>query len=331
MTADARGVLCRSLAHVPVQVSARVHRRTMGWAAGLAGLAAAAAVSVTAIAPAAGAPPAAPRSAALSAPSAALSAPAVAAPPAVAPVAPVISEPAPRTAGVSVAEQTLPDGRSYRLAGDLDGSEPRPLIVALHGLRLSPDHLDSISGLTEFAAGRHAAVAYGRGLDASWNAGPCCGESARRQVDDLAYLEAVVAHTAARVPIDRARVYAVGFSTGGMMAARAACERPDLFAAAASVAGPLLVPCPNPSLRLLDVHGEDDPIVPIAGGWSSVAAFAFPREDDIRARLRAQHPDATYDLVRVPGLGHEWATPARGGYDTTGSIWSFLTGQPRWP
>ena len=68
----------------------------------------------------------------------------------------------------------------------------------------------------------------------AWNAGAsCCGGAT---TDDVTYLRRVVAAVAARVPVDRHRVYVVGLSNGGMMATRAVCDAPQDFAAAGTVA-----------------------------------------------------------------------------------------------
>jgi poly(3-hydroxybutyrate) depolymerase len=97
----------------------------------------------------------------------------------------------------------------------------------------------------------------------AWNAGTtCCGGVT---IDDVTYLRHVVAAVAGRTPVDLRRVYVLGLSNGGMMALRAVCDAPDLFAAAGSVAGPYLGGrCGRPVW--LHLHGGNDPIVPYAGG-----------------------------------------------------------------
>jgi polyhydroxybutyrate depolymerase len=114
----------------------------------------------------------------------------------------------------------------------------------------------------------------------SWNAGgggnglaclskvPCA-----RKIDDLAYFDDLLAEVQAAVPLDPARIYAIGLSNGGAMSHRLACTRPAQFAAIVSVAGEdqhgegggacaAQVP-------VLDIHGIDDPIWPYAGGLSA--------------------------------------------------------------
>lgn len=64
-------------------------------------------------------------------------------------------------------------------------------------------------------------------------------------------------------------VFATGMSNGGFMSNRLACDRADIFAAVAPVAGTLGVgvTC-NPSrpVSVLEAHGTADPLVPFNGG-----------------------------------------------------------------
>jgi polyhydroxybutyrate depolymerase len=119
-------------------------------------------------------------------------------------------------------------------------------------------------------------VAFGQGERASWNAGSCCGTAQHTHVDDVDYLVAAVADAARRWPVDRSRVYVVGFSAGDMMAMRAECERPDVFAAASGVAGGLVMRCPasRAQIRIQHLHGMHDvDAVPFGGGVSSVVGL----------------------------------------------------------
>ena len=58
----------------------------------------------------------------------------------------------------------------------------------------------------------------------------------KKDVDDVGFIEAVVAEIGTGLELDRQRIFATGMSNGGIMAYRLACES-DLFAAIAPVAG----------------------------------------------------------------------------------------------
>lgn len=86
--------------------------------------------------------------------------------------------------------------------------------------------------------------------------------------NDVAYLATVAQDAAARHGIDRDRILLAGFSGGGMMAWRVACDAPGTFAAYAPIAGllwrPLPAECAGP-MRMQHTHGWSDPVVPLEG------------------------------------------------------------------
>jgi polyhydroxybutyrate depolymerase len=102
----------------------------------------------------------------------------------------------------------------------------------------------------------------------TWNAGRCCGYAMDNQIDDVAFIRAMVDAIAHEFPIDRRRIYATGISNGAMMAYRLACEASDIFAAVGSVSGPLVTNrcAPGNPVAVIHVHGTDDGYVPEKGG-----------------------------------------------------------------
>lgn len=97
----------------------------------------------------------------------------------------------------------------------------------------------------------------------SWNA-----ELDPRSRDDVAFIDAVTGDAAARFDFPRDNVLAAGFSLGGMMVWRLACDAPHRYAAFAPVAGTFWEPLPESCtapVRLLHVHGWTDRMVPLEG------------------------------------------------------------------
>ena len=148
----------------------------------------------------------------------------------------------------------LPDGRTVLLHLPPRSDVVHPLIFALHGLYNTTTSIENTSGFDALADQRGYLIAYGEGLYNSWNAGSCCGTAASTHVDDVDYLAEAVTAISAHFAVDQARIVVTGFSNGGMLAFRAACERPGLFRAALTVAGTLVSPCPNP-VTVIHVHG----------------------------------------------------------------------------
>lgn len=167
--------------------------------------------------------------------------------------------------------------------------------------------MESVSGLSDYADAHGFDVAYGSGVGGAWNAGGCCGQPG---VDDLGYLRSLVGSVAAATPVDRRRVYLIGFSNGAMMAYRAACELPDTFVAAGVVAGALLngVDCTGTTVHVYLIHGTSDKTVPINGGVG-YHGYDFPAQSTDLDRVGTGSVIETHDW---PG-GHQyppWATDA---------------------
>ncbi len=127
-------------------------------------------------------------------------------------------------------------------------------------------------GLTDFdsvADTNNLLVAYPDGYDKSWADGRGAAPADRRHVDDVGFLAALVAKLQADYGVPAGHVFATGMSNGGFMSNRLGCDRADVFAAVAPVAGTLGVgvAC-NPSrpISVLEAHGTADPLVPFNGG-----------------------------------------------------------------
>jgi polyhydroxybutyrate depolymerase len=154
---------------------------------------------------------------------------------------------------------------------------PVPLLVNMHGLTNSPAIQAQFSQMNPVADSEGFVVVYPAGLNASFNAGSCCGQSATSGVDDVGFVRAVVKDAEANVCIDPKRVYETGFSNGGMMAYELACNAADLFAAVAPTEGDdqTVPPC-NPArpVPLAAFQYLADPVVSAANAQQSAQAWA---------------------------------------------------------
>jgi polyhydroxybutyrate depolymerase len=148
---------------------------------------------------------------------------------------------------------------------------PYPLVIALHGSGADGEAVRHASGLDAVADGRRFLVAYPnatrgtlRFFGADWNAGACCGAAARDDVNDVAFIKALIESVASHLPVDRRRVYVAGFSDGARMAYRMACANAASIAAIGVVAGSLLDPhcAPARPVPVIAFHGTDDTEVP---------------------------------------------------------------------
>jgi len=154
-------------------------------------------------------------------------------------------------------------------------SQKLPLVVALHGGGGKAASMRRISrnGFETLADAHGALVAYPQGVDKHWNdtRGDLTRKAQRENIDDVAFLRAMVKEISGRYPVDPARVYATGISNGAMMSYALACGAADIFAAVAPVAGAmpekLLAACdPSRPVPVLIISGTDDNLVHWEGG-----------------------------------------------------------------
>ncbi|MBS1837470.1 MAG: hypothetical protein JST64_07205 [Actinobacteria bacterium] len=160
----------------------------------------------------------------------------------------------------------------------------RPLFVVLHGAGQDAQLMTTFGGWSDVARDQHAVTAFAQGVDKSFNAGTCCGTASVRKIDDVAYLDRLIATVSKEVGADPARVYMVGFSNGAMMTYRYLCEGSVHLLGAASLAGTNVSGCtPTRPTPFLQVSGTKDDIVPIGDTPSVAVAQLGPLEPGDRA------------------------------------------------
>ncbi len=243
--------------------------------------------------------------------------------------------------------------RSYGYYLPATASARPPLLVLVHLLVPAPGVASVGTGdastLIDLARDRGIAVATPTGIDFSFNGGTCCGTAARRNVDDLAFLRSVVSDVVARDHVDRRRVYLAGFSNGGFLAYRAACEDPGPYAGIAVVEGALLTSlcAPGRPTNLLVVHQRGDVTVPFDGIAHSIIPGDPVALPSVTVSLDRYLTGArcnpaglattsggvvttdyrcgvhTTRVVDIPGGGHRFPTAA-GGLDGADTITTFF-------
>ena len=178
----------------------------------------------------------------------------------------------------------VPSARPRRLGRVL----AYPLVIVLHGSGASGETVRRMSGMDGLADSAHFVVAYPNGstgrlnMRSDWNAGVCCGPAESRKVDDVAFIRTLLDSIAAKLPIDRNRVYVAGFSDGGRMTYRVACELSTSIAAIAVVAGSVVdTACaPRRPVPLIAFHGTADHDVPYDD-----SSYTTPRTTPMAATL----------------------------------------------
>lgn len=158
--------------------------------------------------------------------------------------------------------------RAFRPA---TGTTAAPLVLVLHGYGADGSSQLDWFGLSRFQ-GVHLVAPDGT-LDSTgrrfWNATERCCDFEGTRVDDVRYLTSLIDDVAARHPVDRARVYAIGVSNGGAMALRLGCDASERIAGVVSFASPwFAAPVCTPKLpfAVRHLHGTGDRVVPYEGG-----------------------------------------------------------------
>ncbi|MGE0355221.1 MAG: PHB depolymerase family esterase, partial [Gemmatimonadales bacterium] len=191
--------------------------------------------------------------------------------------------------------------------------KPAPLVLVFHGAFGSAGEMARLSGLVEAGAAGGLTLAF---LDAplgNWAEHCDCNNADRLGINDTGFVGSTV-DTLARLGLaDAGRVFAIGFSQGGLFVQRLACEMADRFrgvvSVAATMSGPLAERCtPARSISVTIMHGTRDPVFPWDGGREGRFRTLGAREAiDSWARRNRCGPQPVSTWLPVPaGSGPRW-------------------------
>jgi polyhydroxybutyrate depolymerase len=192
----------------------------------------------------------------------------------------------------------------------LDDGREYPLVLVLHGYGLNGFGQAAYFNLSSLPRDNEALLIAPDGtVDSTgkqfWNADPVCCDFDGSGVDDVGYLGALLDDVIEAWPVDRSQVFVVGHSNGAFMGYRMACERADVIAASAILAGntsqPASACAPAEPTSMLVMHGTADAIVPFDGQIPGGGPLSQVSAGAIEARARW----AAYD-----GCGPSTAGPA---------------------
>jgi polyhydroxybutyrate depolymerase len=239
--------------------------------------------------------------------------------------------------------------RSYEVIAPVKAPpESAPIIVFLSGIGASVASEANRDDLVPYATSDQAELVYPVGYDESWNAIGCCGEAATKNVNDEAFIKALVAKAD---PGHARRVDLVGFSNGGRLAYRIACTDPGLFDEYAVVkAGPPPGCTMSKPVTILQVASVDDPEVPYKPGDHGLANEPLPmttlvtdlhKLEKCPAKPTVLHPgqmtlttwSGCADGTRLgfavwPDGSHLFPRPPAANPAASQAIWSFFTQAP---
>ncbi|NAY93405.1 prolyl oligopeptidase family serine peptidase [Muricauda sp. JGD-17] len=156
-----------------------------------------------------------------------------------------------------------------------DGTEETPLVMVLHG---GSGNAESVQGFTQMnpvSDQNGFLVVYPQGFGPaspgySWADGRATSAT-EMEVDDVGFIEKLVSELRSEYNVDSKKIYVCGFSNGGFMTQKLACELPDTFAGvgtlAATIGLDVLQNCSNAqSIPTIFMLGDADAFVPYDGG-----------------------------------------------------------------
>lgn len=255
----------------------------------------------------------------------------------------------------SDAQSLMHDGenREYVLyvPDSYDDTSPVPVMLNFHGFGGSASEYMPEADMRPIAESETFILVYPQGscLDGSshWNACPTGGDN-KSNADDFGFVEALLNEIASQYTVDLERVYAAGYSNGGMMAYGLANYESDLIAAVASVSGTML-DCIGPTehpMPVVHLHGTSDGVIPYDGNdaYSSAQSVVDHWVDfnntttsptvtsENNGGMTIEHyvydqGDSAVSVEHYKFIGgdHVWFNTSYQGQNTATLIWNFVS------
>lgn len=151
-----------------------------------------------------------------------------------------------------------------------NAATPTPVMMNFHGFGGSASEYMNDADMRSLADSEIFILVYPQGSCmegfSHWNPSLPSADN-KSNVDDFGFIEAMINEISSEFNIDTKRIYACGYSNGGMFAYGLANFKSDLFAAVASVSGTMLdfnSPTSHP-MPVIHLHGTSDGVIPYNG------------------------------------------------------------------
>ena len=182
------------------------------------------------------------------------------------------------SAQIAPEDSLLHDGqqRKYRLYEPTGATGDLPLVVVLHGGSGNAQSVQGFTRMNPVAEANDFMVLYPEG-GATTPIGGFAWADGRGTtaddagIDDVDFVNTLIDSIVAKHAVDTQRIYLTGFSNGGFLAQKIACEQNDKFAAISALGAtqniPLNTACsPGRAIPMITMHGTADSSVLYAGG-----------------------------------------------------------------
>ena len=232
-----------------------------------------------------------------------------------------------------------------------DGSFSVPVVLNFHGFSGDAYQYMNEGDMRLLSESETFILIYPQGLDLDgephWNACPNGGDN-KSDIDDFGFIETLIEEVSYNYNIDLERIYAVGYSNGGMMAYGLANHKSELMAAVASVSGAML-DCTGPTshpMPVIHLHGTDDFDLPYNGNnyynsvqntldyWinfnntNSKAIVNFDNSGEISIEHYIYdngNNSVSVEHYKYIGGNHVWFMSTFQGQNASELVWNFLS------
>ncbi len=184
------------------------------------------------------------------------------------------------TEGLTIHETLIVNGLVRKalvhLPNHYNPDEKRPLLIVLHGARLSGWIAEAVTGFDKIANQEDFIVAYPDAVHQQWDDGRSPADNPSSGIDDVAFMARLIDTIDWKYHIETNEVYVAGYSSGGMLAQKVGMELSGKVSAIAEVASSLPIPqlalrkTPTRPLSVLMINGTQDRAFPMAGGTTQI-------------------------------------------------------------
>lgn len=208
--------------------------------------------------------------------------------------------------------------KSYQLG------TPVPLVFNIHGTGMDDWWEKDFADMTAIADTANFLLVYPNGtvnIDPVNKDRRCFNTyNTGSTVDDVGFISDLLTELQKTYTIDANRVYSCGFSNGGFMSYKLACQLGNRIAAVAAVSGAMVKAeynaCnPQHPTPILDIHSDDDPTIHYAGHFNG-----YGYDDNflstpyvLKYWVGKNQCAPTYDSTAIPGVNRrEWRGSTQG-------------------
>lgn len=246
--------------------------------------------------------------------------------------------------------------RKYMLYIPNGMEQNAPLVCVLHGYTGTAADMIRDADMNGLADEYGFAVVCPQGLPGAYGADSFCwnADLTFTDTDDLGFLVALMGHLQKTYGLGAEQTFAAGFSNGGYMCYKLACDAPDTFRAIASVSGTMSGQTwegrdASVAVPVLQIHGTGDDVVPldgsksVAGGWGGAPAISevikyWADADGAHGletmnvsgkvtayRYSSKDNDNLVWYYEIEGYPHSWPKEEDAGFNAGDVIWEFFS------